>query len=985
MPAHPPLAEWQARCSQMPPENHVTMQISSSVLCRAACGFGCLLVLAGPEASAAPRARGEEIVRGKRAARGEVLVRLRPTSGRRALAEPAADIEADEPLGRAGWRLVRSRSRDVEELAALLASRADVAAVEPNYAVRLTGVPDDFAAPLWALQNTGQRLQNGDSGTPGADLDAVRAWDVTQGSRRIVIATIDTGVTAAHRDLAANLWAAPRSFTVTIGGQAITCPTGSRGFNVIMRTCDPADDHGHGTHVAGSLGAVGNNGSGVVGVNWTTSIMALKFMDAAGNGYVSDAMNAIEFALQVKEAFASTGDADIRVLNNSWTGGGYSQAMSDMIARAGMAGMLFVASAGNTGTDHEVTPVYPADYSGANVLTVAASDYRDQHWNSSDYGTRHVHVSAPGVLIYSTMWSAADPSGTYATLSGTSMAAAYASGVAALVLAHCPYTVGALRDVLIRTVDPIPALSTRVASGGRLDAAAAVRSCDAGPAAARDIVVRASDIPSAQRHGAWAFRSDGTAAGGVAIASTDAGWASTTQPLPQPVDYFDVSFTPEPGIPYRVWLRLKASADSKWNDSVWLQFSNALVNGAPAYGINSGNGLAINLEPCSNCGLSGWGWQDGAYWLARPAVVFGSGGTQTLRIQTREDGVSIDQIVISAATWLSAAPGQPAGDSTIVPRSEPGASGVSTPASTPYAGAAASLPATIQAEHFDLGSDGSAYHDADAVNNGGAFRSSGADIEATAGGGYNLGWVAPGEWLAYSVDVSAAGRYTAQFRVASYGPGGTFHLEANGVDLTGPLTVPDTGWWQTWTVLAAPVTLSAGPQVLRLVMDSAVAGAVGNFDWFAVVPVAAGITLPGRVLATQFDEGGEGRGYHDDSVGNAGGALRVSDVDIEACAEGGYNVGWIGAGEWLQYTVSVPATDTYTVTLRVASPDGGGSLRLAAGSVPLTSSIAVPRTGGWQAWTDVSVTVSLSAGTQPLRLLFDTGGFNIRHLDIVRR
>lgn len=966
--------------------NPVTIRINSSVLVRSACVLACSLVLNGGEASAKPRWRGDEVVRGKRAAAGEVLVRLRAKPTAATLDELAADVDVEEPVGRDGWRLVRSRSRRIEELVALLGARDDVAAIEPNYAVRVMGVPDDYAAPLWALQNTGQRLENGETGTPGADLDAVRAWDVTQGSRRIVIATIDTGVMATHRDLAPNLWVAPRSFTVIISGQSITCPAGSVGFNVIARTCDPADDNGHGTHVAGSLGAVGNNGAGVVGVNWTTSIMALKFMDATGNGYLSDAMNAIEFALQARQAFAATGDADIRVLNNSWSGGGYSQAMSDTIARAASAGMLFVVSAGNTGTNHEVTPVYPADYSGANVLTVAATDYRDQIWSSSDFGTSHVHVAAPGVLISSTAWSAADPAGAYGTQSGTSMATAYASGVAALVLAHCPYSVGTLRDALIRTAEPIQGLQTRVASGGRLDAAAAVRSCDAAPASARDIVLRAAEIPAARRHGAWTLRTDSTAAGGAAVGTSDLGWAATSQPLAQPVDYVDVPFTPEPGIPYRVWLRLKATADSKWNDSVWLQFSDARVDGAPAYGINTTAGLAINLEPCANCGVSGWGWQDGAYWLARPAVVFGSTGTQTLRVQSREDGVTVDQIVISAATWLSTSPGQPAGDSTILTAPGPGTSGASPPASTPYGGSATALPGTVQAEQFDLGADGVAYHDADPINSGGAFRSTGVDIEATAGGGYNVGWVAAGEWLAYSVDIPSAGTYTAQFRVASYGAGGRFHLDANGVNVTGPLTVPDTGWWQSWTVVSAPVTLRAGAQVLRLVMDSVSGGAVGNFDWFAIASVgAAGTSLPGRLAATGFDAGGEGTAYHDDSAGNAGGALRSTDVDIEACAEGGYNVGWIGAGEWLRYTVRVAASGSYAVTLRVASPEGGGSLRVLADQAAVTGPVPVPRTGGWQAWTDVTVPVSLTAGTQTLRVVFDTGGFNLRHIDVASR
>jgi subtilisin family serine protease len=952
------------------------------------CVLGCAIVVYGAaDAQAGPRSRGSEIARGRRAAAGEVLVRLRqPAQGRAAstlLADPLADLEEDEPVGRGEWRLVRSRSRSADLLVEIMRARGDVAVAEPNYEVHLMGTPNDLASPLWALQNTGQRLENGETGTPGVDIDALGAWAVTQGSRRVVIATVDTGVMATHPDLAANLWSAPRAFTVTIGGQRIECPTGSHGFNVITRTCNPADDNGHGTHVAGTLGAVGNNGSGVVGVNWATSIMALKFMDAAGDGYVSDAMNAIEFALQVKQAFAATGDADIRVLNNSWSGGGYSQALSDMIARAGNAGMLFVVSAGNTGANHEVTPVYPSDYSGANVLSVAATDYRDQLGAFSDYGSRHVHLAAPGVLIHSTALSA-DPGGAYGTQSGTSMATAFTSGVAALVLAHCNYSPGALRDALLRAAKPVAGLAGRVSSSARLNAAGAVRSCDATTSAAREIVVRAADVPSADRHGAWTRTSDTTAADGVSLATPDAGWTATAQPFAQPQDFFDVRFTPDPGVPYRLWLRMKAGGDSKWNDSVWLQFSDARLNGTTAYGINSESGIAINLENCSNCGMSGWGWQDGAYWLARTTVTFGP-GTQTMRVQTREDGVAIDQIVISAGTWLNAAPGQVSGDSTIVPRSTGGAAtpgpGTSS-SSTPFSGTPITLPGTVQVENFDNGGEGVAFHDTDALNSGAAYRSTGVDIEATAGGGYNVGWVAAGEWLAYTVNIQAAGTYTAQFRVAASGMGGRFHLEIDGSNVSGSLAVPDTGWWQTWQTVTAPVALPVGTHVAKLVMETNGVNAVGNFDWFSLASGPAAQALPGRIDAVRFDDGGEGVAYHDDSAGNSGGALRTTDVDIESSSEGGHNVGWIGAGEWLRYTVSVGTAGSYVLKFRVASPDGGGVLHVLAGSTNITGPVSVPRTGGWQVWTTVTVPVTLGTGTQAMRLVFDTGGFNVHRIEV---
>lgn len=160
--------------------------------------------------------------------------------------------------------------------------------------------------------------------------------------------------------------------------------------------------------------------------------------------------------------------------------------------------------------------------------------------------------------------------------------------------------------------------------------------------------------------------------------------------------------------------------------------------------------------------------------------------------------------------------------------------------------------------------------------------------------------------------------------------------------------------------------------------------AVGNFDWFAILADAA-LTLPGSLRAVDFDQGGEGVAYHDSSPGNSGGALRASDVDIEVSAEGGHNVGWVADGEWLRYTVLVDASGTYLLSFRVASPLSNGRLHVEAGDVDVTGPVAVPNTGGWQAWTTVSVPAHLTAGRQTLRIAFDIGGFNLHRVDIVDR
>jgi subtilisin family serine protease len=231
------------------------------------------------------------------------------------------------------------------------------------------------------------------------------------------------------------------------------------------------DDHRHGTHVSGTIGAVGNNGVGVVGVNWTASIMGLKFLNASGSGSTADAIKAIEFAIQAKAAFASTGGANVRVLSNSWSGGGFSQALLDEINLANANDMLFVAAAGNNGRSNDDSPVYPASYAAPNVLAVAASDNRDTLAAFSNYGFS-VPLAAPGVDILSTTLGS-----TYSFLSGTSMAAPHVSGAAALILSACDLDTAALKAAIVNNVEVVGALTGFVASNGRLDVDAALRSC----------------------------------------------------------------------------------------------------------------------------------------------------------------------------------------------------------------------------------------------------------------------------------------------------------------------------------------------------------------------------------------------------------------------------------------------------------------------------------------------------------------------------
>jgi len=309
--------------------------------------------------------------------------------------------------------------------------------------------------------------------------------------------------------------------------------------------------------------------------------------------------------------------------------------------------------------------------------------------------------------------------------------------------------------------------------------------------------------------------------------------------------------------------------------------------------------------------------------------------------------------------------------------------------STAYGGSAPTLPAaTIQFENFDEGGQGTAYSDTTSGNAGGAYRATAVDLESTSdsGGGYNVAWAFAGEWLKYSVNVAAAGVYDLDVRVASAGAGGTFHIEANGVNVTGTLTVPNTGGWQTWTTIRkSGITLGAGPQAWRVVMDTnGATTAVGNFNYFKLTSASAStpyggtaLALPGTIQVENFDDGGPGRGYVDTTSGNSGGQYRTTDVDIERTSDGGsgYSIGWAFAGEWLNYSVNVGTAGNYDLDIRVASGGAGGTFHIEVNGVDKTGPLTVPNTGGWQAWTTVRRTgVALSAGPQVWRLVMDTNG-----------
>ncbi len=380
---------------------------------------------------------------------------------------------------------------DILETAKQLSLLAGISYAEPNYYVSIDATPDPSNNPsfgeLWGLHNTGQS-----GGTNDADVDALEAWDVQTGSLNSVVGIIDTGIDYAHPDLYQNVWInqgeIPSSVydnlpTIDVdadglitfwdlndpanaglvpdsngnayidGGDVLTAWSDNQdgtdplsyvddliGWDFVNNDNDPWDDHAHGTHVAGTIGAV-NNTAGVVGVNWQVQMIGLKFLSSSGSGTIDDAISAVQYATAL----------GVDLTNNSWGGGGASALLEQAIS----GGPLFVAAAGNDGLNNDGAPHFPSSYSLPNIISVAATDRNDVYAGFSNYGAISVDLAAPGVDIFSTL-----PDGNYLSFDGTSMATPHVAGAAALLLAEAerlglPANDAYLKSALLNTVDPI--------------------------------------------------------------------------------------------------------------------------------------------------------------------------------------------------------------------------------------------------------------------------------------------------------------------------------------------------------------------------------------------------------------------------------------------------------------------------------------------------------------------------------------------------
>ncbi|MDH3492228.1 MAG: S8 family serine peptidase [Acidobacteriota bacterium] len=361
---------------------------------------------------------------------------------------------------------------NAEDVAIQYGKMSDVVLyAEPNFKIELDPVGDisPVRAPFdgqqtpndplfgeqWALNNKGQG-----GGKAKADISALRAWLKSRGSEDVVVAVLDTGVDYSHVDLSENIWFRPDNIAPYTDDELGTIDD-KNGYDADANDGDPMDDNGHGTHCAGIIGAEGNNGEGITGVNWKVEIMPLKFLGSGGFGSTKNAIEAINYAIDRKKA-----GVNIRVINASWGSTMYSKALEDAIRAAGEQGILFVAAAGNNSTDNDGRPHYPSNYDLPNVISVAALDRNDELASFSNFGAKTVHIAAPGKEIVSTWLN-----GQYREASGTSMATPQVAGIAALLISGNPdIDVAALRAKLLGSVDALDSLTGKVENGGRINA-----------------------------------------------------------------------------------------------------------------------------------------------------------------------------------------------------------------------------------------------------------------------------------------------------------------------------------------------------------------------------------------------------------------------------------------------------------------------------------------------------------------------------------
>lgn len=398
---------------------------------------------------------------------GEVIVQLKKSATSRAAAEIFENTLGRSVLSVSSFQTSKElfkvkvkKSLTVMDAVEELKKNPNVLYADPNYYYKALSVPNDsFFDKLWGLVNTGQKDCRDQEGIAGADIAVESLWSQGHtGSKDILVAVIDTGVDWDHPDLAGNLYTNPGEAGelsengIDDDGNGFIDDT--HGWNFYANDRNSDDDHNHGTHCAGTIGAVANNSEGVAGVVWNVSILPVKFLSSGGSGTLEAAVESINYATLM----------GVDIMSNSWGGGGFTAIMEDSIKKARDAGISFIAAAGNDGASNDSRPHYPSNYQVENVIAVAASDNRDGLAYFSNYGDT-VHVAAPGVHVWSTV-----KDGGYDCYSGTSMATPHVAGAVAMLFSIFPdMDPVEVKDRLITTSDRTPALRRKVLSKGRIN------------------------------------------------------------------------------------------------------------------------------------------------------------------------------------------------------------------------------------------------------------------------------------------------------------------------------------------------------------------------------------------------------------------------------------------------------------------------------------------------------------------------------------
>ena len=400
---------------------------------------------------------------------GEYIVRLKPSAERLQI-QSLQNVLGAEVLQVVSndLNIVLVQKSIIETSASVIQSFSHnpyVLYAEPNYIYRASGgstiTPNDpELAKLWGLINTGQKAIGGSGpviGTPGIDIDAVRAWQVETGSKSVVVAVIDTGVNYNNPDLKNNIYVnqAELKGQPGVDDDANGFIDDVNGWDFSGNDNNPMDVYGHGTHCSGTIGATGNDGLGITGVAWNVSILPVRFLGDDGGGTTAGAIGSIEYATKMK----------VNIMSNSWGGGAFSQALMDVITAAKDQGILFVAAAGNSSTDLDSSPEYPAAYAVDNIVAVAAIDPNGFVASFSNYGKNTVHIAAPGVGILSHTMNGLQ------SWDGTSMACPHVAGVAALLMSQdMTQSYLTLKSRLLSSARPVAALRGRVSTGSMLSA-----------------------------------------------------------------------------------------------------------------------------------------------------------------------------------------------------------------------------------------------------------------------------------------------------------------------------------------------------------------------------------------------------------------------------------------------------------------------------------------------------------------------------------